>query len=47
MCLANKSSIEVSYTKLMEFQPVLANWIMEEPSIIFPYLNTVAMDKAL
>ncbi|EGR31577.1 mcm2-3-5 family protein, putative [Ichthyophthirius multifiliis] len=44
MCQKNKSSLEINYTHLYDKLPTIALWIIQEPMIIFPYLNDVAFE---
>jgi DNA replication licensing factor MCM2 len=46
MCIANKQSIEISYTHLKEALPTIAMWVGLEPSLILPELNSLAYSIA-
>merc|ERR1740117_1131200 len=47
MCKDNKQSIEINFTHLSTKQPTLAIWLAEEPALMLPVLNEVAMDTVL
>lgn len=47
MCKDNRQSIEVNFTHLSNKQPTLAIWLAEEPALMLPVLNEVAMDTVL
>lgn len=44
MCLNNKQSLEVTFNHLSLKFPTLAIWLAEEPTLILPILNEVALD---
>lgn len=46
MCSNNKQSLEVTYLHLSQKYPTLAYWIFETPTLILPYLNTIAYELA-
>ncbi len=43
MCDANSRSLEVTYSHVSEKAPTLALWVAEQPSIMLPLLNEVAL----
>lgn len=47
MCTNDKQSLEVTFVHLSQKYPTLAIWLAEEPSLILPILNDVAMDITL
>jgi len=47
MCSENKQSLEVNFSHLSHKQPTLAIWLAEEPALMLPVLNEVAMDTVL
>ena len=47
MCANNKQSLEVTFTHLSQKYPTLAIWLAEEPSLVIPILNVVAMEVTL
>ena len=47
MCKDNRQSIEVNFGHLSNKQPTLAIWLAEEPALMLPVLNEVAMDTVL
>jgi DNA replication licensing factor MCM2 len=44
MCQNNKQSLELVFRNLSDKQPTLAIWMAEEPALMLPILNEVAMD---
>ena len=44
MCLANKQSLEVTFNHLSSKFPTIAIWLAEEPTLILPILNVVALN---
>lgn len=44
MCLNNKQSLEVTFIHLSQKNPTLAIWLAEEPSLVLPILNDVALE---
>ena len=47
MCNNNKQSLEITFIHLSQKNPTLAIWVAEEPSLILPILNEVALDVTL
>jgi DNA replication licensing factor MCM2 len=47
MCSNNKQSLEVTFNHLSEKYPFLAIWLAEEPSLMLPILNEVALEVTL
>lgn len=47
MCANNKQTLEVTFTHLSQKYPTLAIWLAEEPSLVIPILNVVAMEVTL
>ena len=44
MCQNNKQSLDIVFEHLSRKQPTLAIWLAEEPALMIPILNEVAMD---
>lgn len=44
MCQNNKQSLEMTFNHLSNKQPTLAIWMAEEPALMLPIFNEVAMD---
>jgi DNA replication licensing factor MCM2 len=47
MCHDNKQSLEITFLHLSRRHPTLAIWVAEEPSLILPILNEVALEVTL
>lgn len=47
MCSNNKQSLEITFIHLSERYPFLAIWLAEEPSLMLPILNEVALEVTL
>lgn len=47
MCQNNKQSLEIGFTHLSTRQPTIAIWLAEEPALMLPILNEVAMELCL
>ena len=47
MCAANLSTLQVSYSHLMEGEPILAFWVTESPKDMFEVLNEAATRHTL
>jgi len=47
MCENNSQSLDIVYQDLVNANRTIALWIAQEPSLIMPYLNKVAMDVVL
>jgi len=46
MCKKNRQSLEIKYHHLVSGNSTLALWVAEEPQLVFPYLNEVAVRVA-
>jgi DNA replication licensing factor MCM2 len=44
MCQNNKQSLEIVFNHLSTKQPTIAIWLAEEPALMLPILNDVAME---
>ena len=44
MCMNNKQSLQVVFTHLSQKNPTLAIWLAEEPALMLPILNDVAIE---
>lgn len=44
MCQNNKQSLEIVFNHLSTKQPTIAIWLAEEPALMLPILNEVAME---
>ena len=44
MCLNNRQSLEVVFSHLSHKNPNLAIWLAEEPALMLPILNSVALE---
>jgi DNA replication licensing factor MCM2 len=47
MCQENLQSLEITFNHLSIKQPTLAIWLAEEPGLMLPILNQVAMELCL
>jgi DNA replication licensing factor MCM2 len=47
MCANNKQSLEITFIHLSQRYPFLAIWLAEEPSLMLPILNEVALEVTL
>ena len=47
MCSNNKQSLEITFIHLSVKYPFLAIWLAEEPSLMLPILNEVALEVTL
>lgn len=47
MCANNKQSLEITFNHLSVKYPYLAIWLAEEPSLMLPILNEVALEVTL
>ncbi len=47
MCANNKQSLEITFTHLSGKYPTIAIWLAEEPSLMLPVLNEVALEVTL
>ena len=47
MCSNNKQSLEITFIHLSQRYPTLAIWLAEEPSLMLPVLNEVALEVTL
>ena len=47
MCGSNKQSLEINFSQLSSRYPTLAIWLAEEPELILPIFNQVALEITL
>lgn len=47
MCQNNKQTLEIVFQNLSTRQPTIAIWLAEEPALMIPILNEVAMELCL
>ena len=47
MCQNNKQTLEIIFQNLSTRQPTIAIWLAEEPALMIPILNEVAMELCL
>ena len=47
MCSNNKQSLEITFTHLSGKYPTIAIWLAEEPSLMLPVLNELALEVTL
>ena len=47
MCSSNQSTLEISYSHLMDHEPILAMWLVDAPRDMFDVLNEAATRKTL